>query len=388
MKLSKAISGFKNKNILLLQGPIGPFFNYFAKKLSLQNNRIFKINFNGGDFIFYPFKSVNYTKSFKNYKDFIKEFYLKNNIEIIFCYNDTRKIHKCAIEIAKELDIEVYVFEEGYLRPNFITLEKDGVNANSKMSKDANFYKKYNFKNKEINNLLKYSFYKMCFYTFIYYLFSFIFSFYFNNKNHHRTLKPSESFYWIRHYIRLKKYKISDAKISLENKKYFLCVLQVFNDTQVKIHYEKKCIKKFIISVIKSFIKNADNNTYLVFKHHPMDIGYVDYSKVMKKFAKKFNIEDKIIYLHSGHLPTLLTNASGCVVANSTVGLSSIAYSCPTIVLAKAIYNIEGLAYQDTLDSFWSNALKFNVDKQLYEKYKNYLLNTNQINGSFYEDVF
>jgi len=81
--LSNGLKDFADKNILLLQGPIGPFFYRFAKKLKKERATVYKINFNGGDFLFYPFSSVSYTKSLENFGPFLKEFCIKNNIDSI-----------------------------------------------------------------------------------------------------------------------------------------------------------------------------------------------------------------------------------------------------------------------------------------------------------------
>lgn len=53
---------FKGKNVLLLQSQF-IFFWRLTKDLKQVAKSIHKINFNGGDWIFYPFKAVNYTKS-------------------------------------------------------------------------------------------------------------------------------------------------------------------------------------------------------------------------------------------------------------------------------------------------------------------------------------
>jgi len=42
----------------------------------------------------------------------------------IILFGDCRPVHAAAIAIAKRHQIPHYVFEEGYLRPNWITLER------------------------------------------------------------------------------------------------------------------------------------------------------------------------------------------------------------------------------------------------------------------------
>ena len=44
------------------------------------------------------------------------------------------------LKLLLELDIDVFVFEEGYVRPHYITMEKFGVNDYSQISRNPNFY--------------------------------------------------------------------------------------------------------------------------------------------------------------------------------------------------------------------------------------------------------
>ncbi len=46
-KIKKEFSG---KNVLLLQGPVGNFFHHLAMKMKKNQTKVFKLNFNGGDF--------------------------------------------------------------------------------------------------------------------------------------------------------------------------------------------------------------------------------------------------------------------------------------------------------------------------------------------------
>lgn len=385
MNINSLISKFNNENILFLQGPLGPFFKRFSKYLN-KNNKIYKINFTAGDFIFYPSK-YNYKGSLNNLKSYLDNFYKLNKITCIILFGDTRPIHEIAINLAKKLNIKIYVFEEGYLRPNYITCEMTGVNANSLMSKNKNDYKKLNTY-KENSKLFKSSFKIMAFYALIYYTFSIIFQVFYNNKNYHRPLNIMELFRWFRHFYRKAKYSILEKNVDnlakKYSKKYFLAVLQVHNDSQIKKHFKDKGMKKFIVKTIKSFAKNRANNNVLIFKHHPLDIAYTDYSNIINELTKRLGINDKVFYIHRGNIPNLLKNAKGCICINSTVGMQALYHNCPTIVLGNAIYNIDGLVYKNDLDSFWQNAHNFVSNYNLYLKFQGYLLKNNQYNANFY----
>ncbi|WP_390313243.1 capsule polysaccharide modification protein KpsS [Campylobacter coli] len=386
-KIKKEFSG---KTVLLLQGPVGTFFHRLAIKMKKNKTKVFKLNFNGGDFLFYP-SGKRCKCDEKDLENFYENFFKEKKIDAIVMYNDCRLIHAKAIKVAKGLGIGIWIFEEGYLRPYCITFEKDGVNANSSLPRDKNFYLSCNILTKESIKEIPGGFKFMAFSAFLYWLFSFLLAPFFNNKLHHRTLFPFEFLFWFRSLYRKYLYKLTEKKLnqkiySLE-KKYFLAILQVYNDTQIKHHY-KKSIEEFIEELILSFANHARAKSYLVFKHHPMDRGYRNYSKLINGLSQKYHVEGRIFYVHDAYLPTLLKNALGCITINSTVGLSAILEGCPTKVCGNAFYDFEGLAYPKKLQFFWREAHAYKPNPNLVLNFKNYLLNTNQFNGNFYKNSF
>ena len=88
------------------------------------------------------------------------------------------------------------------------------------------------------------------------------------------------------------------------------------------------------------------------------------------------------MYIHDQHLPTLLSHARGCVLINSTVGLSAIFHGIIVKNMGEAIYDMPGLTFQGELKDFWTSSEK--PDHNLYEKFYNYVINSTQINGNYY----
>jgi len=382
---------FSGKNVVLLQAPVGRFFAILAKKLQKIGAKVDKINFNGGDFIFYP-RAKSYKGSRDNLESFYKEFFIQKNTQAVLMYNDCRFVHKVAIKVAKELGISIWIFEEGYLRPYCITFEKDGVNANSKLPRDKNFYLNQNLSATNDNiAAIPGGFKYMAFNAFLYWLFAFILAPFYNNKLHHRSLNPLEMFVWLKALYLKFLYKTSEKKLNQKlynlDKKYFLAILQVHNDTQILHHYNKN-IETFIEETILSFANHARAKSYLVFKHHPMDRGYTNYSKLIEKLSEKYHVEGRILYVHDSYLPFLLQKALGCITINSTVGLSAILAGCPTKVCGEAIYDFEGLSYPKKLHFFWREAHAYKPNVKLVMNFKRYLLQNNQINGNFYKNDF
>jgi capsule polysaccharide modification protein KpsS len=158
--------------------------------------------------------------------------------------------------------------------------------------------------------------------------------------------------------------------------------LQVHNDFQIS-HSPYKDVEEFIDEIVASFAHHAQQNTVLVFKHHPMDRPYRNYNSYLQQLSEKYQLTGRIFYLHDQHLPTLLQNAIGTIVINSTVGVSSLCHGVPVLVRGAAVYKISGLTYQSSLKNFWND--QGVVDKKLFKQYELYLKQNNQGHGSFYQ---
>ena len=112
------------RNVLLLQGPVGPFFKKLATDLEKQGHNVVKVNLNGGDWFFYHGSNVlNFRDDTAVWPFWIESVMVGRQIDRIYLFGDCRSYHRQAITIARRLNIDVFVFEEGYIRPNYITLE-------------------------------------------------------------------------------------------------------------------------------------------------------------------------------------------------------------------------------------------------------------------------
>ncbi len=384
-----AIGTIKNKNILLLQGPMGSFFKKLGKLLKKNGANVYKIGFNAGDSFFSNRENyIPYRGTRESYADFISDFLYKNRIDKIFLFGDCRYYQKVTIGAAISLNIEVFVFEEGYIRPNYITMEKFGVNDFSHISRDATFYRELDISTPLNPKETNYSQSKMIFSSIIYYIISNLFYFRYPNYIHHRDFSAiNEAFFGARSFIRKLIYPLHEKKylalITGElSKNYFFVPLQTHTDFQILEHSGYRSLEKFIIEVLESFA-HSGLDIYLLFKHHPVDRGRKDYKNFILRQASLLGIEKKVLVLYDTHLPTLLKNAIGTVTINSTVGLSSIYHGTPTITLGNAIYNIDGLTSKHlSLSKFWHK--QESPDAELLEKYRAYIIENTQLNGSFY----
>ena len=125
------------KSVLLLQGPVGNFFSEFADFLIKNKVNVHKINFHWGEKIFYKNKPFTfYTGKLEEWDSYLKSFIIQNKIQQVFLVGTHRPYHEIAKKVCENHNIEMYVFEEGYVRPEFITIEKNGVNSETNLFRD------------------------------------------------------------------------------------------------------------------------------------------------------------------------------------------------------------------------------------------------------------
>jgi capsular polysaccharide export protein len=379
-----------HKRVLLLQGPMGPFFRRLGRDLQAAGAAVFKINFCGGDEIFYARGATPYTGTAADWPKFLAEFIEAHRIEAVLLFGDCRAHHRAATKICKAKGLEVYVFEEGYLRPDFVTVERGGTNNYSPLPRDPEVYRRFTphptikSKPQRVRHVFRWT----TVYASLYCVAMALLVRRYPHYRHHRSLRPAnEAFCWLRAAARKLIYRWQErgllARITrAEAGNYYLVPLQVQGDAQIRVHSRFASVPDFIENVMASFAAHAPSERMLVIKHHPLDRGYNDYRRLIESLATRLGVEQRVLYVHDLHLPLLLRRACGTVVINSTVGLSSVHHGTPVCVLGNTPYDMPGITYQGPLDAFWAAPGK--PDAVLYRRFRAWLRAHNQANGNFY----
>ncbi|CAA6824918.1 MAG: Capsular polysaccharide export system protein KpsS, partial [uncultured Thiotrichaceae bacterium] len=131
------------RNFLFLQGVATPFFKELSSAIRQEGHQTYRVNFCGGDSLFSGRKNVwRYNKPLDEFPLWLAEKHQQHQFTDVVLFGDTRPLHKAAKKFLRDQNIRIYVFEEGYLRPYWITLEQDGVNGHSRlMEKPLDFWK-------------------------------------------------------------------------------------------------------------------------------------------------------------------------------------------------------------------------------------------------------
>ena len=360
--LSPALLGLlKAERILLLQGPVGPFFDRLAKWLLGHGKQVDRIVFQGGDqadcrvLMPRPYRGTP-----AGWTDFLNQITRELSTDCIVLFGQSRFYHRTAIELALDVGIAVVVLEEGYLRPGYITMELDGVNGYSTTMRRYRWqstatHPKIALLRTETKPWL---FQQMCWFATRHYLALRLRHKDFPHYQHHKTSSLS---YYAAHWLRAWGKKLWHGRFdemriqALAGQPYFFVPLQHDGDAQIIHHSPFSDNTEFILRVLRSFATYAPKNCKLAFKTHPFSRGGPDHSSLIFAAAKELGIRDRVLHLVEGHIPSLLRDARGVVVINSTVGLQALVHGKPLSVEGEALYKIDGLVHRGPLKTFWTS---------------------------------
>jgi len=378
-----------SNSFLFLQGVSSPFFNRLAKALRAIDQRVNSISFNVGDVLYSPGSRTSYSASPDGLEAFYSERFRQLDVTDLVLFGDCRPVHRPAVALARRLGIRVHVFEEGYFRPYWVTLERDGVNNNSLLPRDPDWYRDVG---KHIvrygnGNAFKLSFVSRAAHDVLYHGGGALNTVCFP---HYRTHAPysaaMEYAGFIRQGIRLlfaarRANQLVDEVVR-ERRPTFLLPLQLDSDAQIKDHSPFANMFEVINHVIASFAAHAPTEARLLVKDHPLSPGLVNYRRITEALAQQYGVSDRVDFLATGHMPTLLSHIAGMVTVNSTAGASALLHSRPTFALANPIYAMPGLTQQGSLDDFWQHPEA--PDMALFQHFRNTVIHTTQVNGGFY----
>lgn len=375
-----------HRHVLLLQGKMGGFFSRFATFLHAQGIQVSKVNFNAGDAFFYrQAGAYDYTGTLAQFSSWLRAFIEAQGIDAIVCFGDCRPHHAQAARLSEQLGVSFFVFEEGYLRPDYITLQEYGINGYSRLNTaEIKALDKANDHPLYTHN----RFYKLSIAAIVYYILTWLYKSRYPHYSHYRGMTAwQEAIAWLKApWRKLRDYfpdkQLQQRLITQADNGYFLVSLQVHNDSQITHHSGYCDVVQFIDETISSFASHANPSDLLVFKHHPLDRGHRDYRELVASLATRYGILPRVFYGCDMHLPTLMKHSRGTVTINSTTGLQSVYHKKPTKVMGRAIYDTPKLTDPKHLAKFWQQPQS--PDNEFYLRFREYLIEQTQLNGSFY----
>lgn len=347
------------RNFLFLQGPPGEFFWRLAEQLCLLECGVFRINLNGGDRVDWPGPATDYRGTRKRWTLFIDGYMRDHAITDLVLFGDCRPLHIAARRMAQLRQVNVHVFEEGYIRPNWLTLEPRGVNGNSSLPRDPAWYLEAARRLPPLPDRppITASFKRRARDAFRYYsrvaLSTPFYPFY---RSHRQSALLVEGLGWLWKFAH-ESSETAQAKRVMEllpEAPYFLFPLQLSNDYQIREHSPFEDMAEAVDYVLYSFARGAPEGVRLLIKEHPLDASFTNWRRHINARARRLGIADRVLHIAGGDLAGLTNGARGMVTVNSTSATLALAAGVPTIALGKAIYNIARLTSRCKLDEFWA----------------------------------
>jgi capsular polysaccharide export protein len=380
------------QRILFISAPFGPFFRRAAEALSQRGHEVWRVVWDGGDFIESPLSyQLVYRGGASLEEDFLRRVLRDKHITTVITYNDTSRRNRIALKLARELGIHRYVLENGYLRPHWITLEREGVNGYSRLPKDPEFYESFEASFVEpvifpvsmrdhVRNTIKHFAASIAFSPFL----SFDTRYYGHSLWRQARHYAKEYFWRIAHTERDKAAEIAKRKKN-EAPKVFVVLLQKPGDAQLCVHSQYDRNRPFLTEVCESFVRHAPKSAILVVKQHPYDYGVERLPAFFKALVIRLGIGDRAYYFRKTSIDIVLDQSDGLVTVNSTGGLSAVVRGLPVLCCGHAIFNMAGLTFRGGLDQFWHEASP--PDALAVRRFINYLQTHSQINGGFHHPV-
>jgi len=351
---------------LFLQGPPGPFFFQLGQALAAHGCAVHRINLNGGDAHDWHesvggHPPVAYRGRQATWGTFVDRLMRARGITDLVLFGDCRPMHMVAHRLARLLGVRVHVFEEGYIRPNWLTLERDGVNGHSPLPRDAEGIRaaarglslppelppigaKLGRRVRDTWGYFRHMVWGAAGLRYPFY------------KSHRPGSIVIEGFGWCRYQLtKGARARANAAALArVEGTRFFLFPLQLSSDSQIRIHSPFPNMRVAADYVIASFAAHAPADAVLVVKDHPLDYGWFDWGRHVRRAARRLGIEDRLIHLPGGDLKTLADASQGVVVVNSTSATFALASGIPVAALGTAVYAIPGLVHDGPLDAFWA----------------------------------
>ena len=386
------ISG-QNKVFLFLQGPHGPWFARLSRMLRRAGAKTLRVGFNRGDRAFWPDRAsfIAFRDAPEAWPETFARLIAEHGVTDLVLYGDTRPIHAQAVQIARDRGLTVHVFEEGYLRPYWISYERGGANGHSRLMDLSLDDMRSALARADMDlpdaparwgEMRQHIFWGALYHWFV------MTGFWdYRNFRPHRQLTVVQEFQlYLRRLLMLPFHalerRIATLRIRLSGFPYHLVILQLAHDASFRDHSPFTRMEEFLDLVTRGFAKGAPPHHHLVFKAHPLEDGRVAVKQEIRRLARELGIADRVHFVRGGKLAGLLNQARSAVTVNSTAGQQVLWRGLPLKAFGRAVYSKPEFVSSQPIERFFAQPRR--PDTRAYRDFRHYLLETSQVAGGYY----
>jgi len=378
-----------DRHFLFLQGLASPFFRELAADLRKAGASVDRVNFRTGDKLYWSGPAIDYRGKLDELPAFYEELFRKSKYTDVVLFGDMRPVHLPVHIVAEKHGARVHVFEEAYIRPNWITVEREGVNLNSPLPRNPDWYraaaeklspepKAHDVRVPITLRAAQDLAYRLC---------GVLDAIFFPGYRTHRPRRAVMEYAgWCIRYGAFPILRPLERRwlrrLVSSNRPIFLLPLQLNGDSQILHHSNFGSVDAVIKHVVASFAAHAPANAVLLVKNHPLDPGWDHHGRATKAAAKEYGVAARVLFSETADLALLYPHVTGVVLVNSTTGISAIGRGKPVHALANPVYKMEGLADTRPLDAFWQAPQP--PDLGLFQSFRRVLLHVNHANGDYF----
>ena len=380
------------RRFLFLQGPHGPFFAQLGKMLAQSGAQVWRVGFNRGDRAFWPDAGfIPFRGAHEDWPTACADLLNEHGITDLVLYGDTRPIHAQAITAARARGITVHVFEEGYLRPYWITYERGGSNGNSRLmelsvAQMQSAIAPYDMDLPDAparwGDMRQHVFWGALYHWFV------LTGFWdFPRFRPHRALSVGQEFLlYLRRLALMLPHRwermLATRRIQNGGFPYHLVLLQLEHDASFQMHSPFKSMAAFLAVVMEGFARGAPAHHHIVFKAHPLEDGRAPIAREIQRLAALHGVSGRVHFVRGGKLAGLLNHARTAVTVNSTAAQQALWRGLPLKCFGAAVYAKPEFVSDLPLPEFFANPPR--PDSRAYRDYRHFLLETSQVQGGYY----
>ena len=368
----------------MVSAPFGPFGAALAGVLEARGAVVNRMIFNAGD-------AMDWRRSggvaFKGGADAwtsrLEE--MTAGFTDLILFGEGGPYNRAVLSARDGLAASVWVLENGYFRPDWITVERNGVNASSGLPRFRQGYPSpapILAEPVPVGRILPYHVVNISAYHLVQALGGLLFPRYAN----HYTVSPlAQCVGHIRRYLGLafQSSAASHVDAIAPRGAFFIACLQREGDAQLLRYSRYPDNTAFLAELLTSFAAHAPRDARLVVKNHPLDPGVVDLAAVTRRLVIERGLQGRVDFIDGGNLAQLCRASRGMVVNNSSAALSALGFQTPVKVLGDAFFDFDGLTDQKPLDAFW--LAPQGPDPALFARFRAHVIAQSQVNGNFHE---
>lgn len=390
--VSETPSAAAKRCFLFLQGPIGPFFAEVAAGLRALGHQVHRVNLHWGDRFFWRGPgAVDFTGRFEEWPGWIADFLTRHPITDLLLIGEQRPYHRIAIAAAKARGIAVTVSDYGYLRPDWITLERDGMGGASHFPRDPAeiFRRAAGLAVPDLTPAFKDAFPIMARRDVFYHVLA-QWPFPFRHYRRHHLQHPFLVYAGLAHRLWRRGQEDRCSAELLQGLKargnpFWVFAMQLETDFAIRAYSPFTDMDTPLGLVMASFAQHAPEGAELLIKLHPLDPCLKPWPARISAMARRFGIAERVHIAPRGTLPEMLAAARGFLTVNSTAATGAMLQGKPVKLMGQAVYDVPGLSFQGSLDDFWSGGRA--PDADLLRAFCALLCGAHMVRGTFHDDA-